>query len=266
MADQPSLDEAEREDRQAPFVYPRLIICEGADDVAFFGRFIKDRNLPFFHIRSTGEDRRSRGGNTKFSLALESIKLNRAFGNLKDIVIVADNDDSPGAGFSQVCDQINEAGYTAPIAPFKKGAGTPSVTVMMLPYDGSQGNLECVLMPAATSADPSVAAMSDHCLAVLRAENWAIPKRGKLWLRINLAARARDPFISLQSALTDPRESKLFRFKGKVLQPIAALLSSFEESPPPANPLSAERAGQSSRKRARTHPGPRMRPLHRRSQ
>ena len=85
---------------------PRLLLCEGPEDKAFFERLIRTRSLPSFRISDTGGKILKAAGNTRFGFALKAKKLERG---VKDILIVADNDEAPDKSFSNVCKQIRDA-------------------------------------------------------------------------------------------------------------------------------------------------------------
>jgi hypothetical protein len=69
-----------------------------------------------------------------------------------DIVILADNDDAPGASFDNICNQIRTApktrGWAVPTAPATKERGNPSVSIWMFPSAGQPGCLETLLWEA----------------------------------------------------------------------------------------------------------------------
>jgi hypothetical protein len=191
------------EDRESPFALPRLLICEGADDIAFFHRLIVVNRLPNFHLRSTASKKGERGGNTKFEAALESVKNNRGFPNIRDILLVSDNDSDHEESFDAICKQITGAMFIPPGSPLKKSDGNPAITIMMLPLDGMPGNLECLCRDAAERADKRAAQNATTFESLCGAENWLTTRRGKLWLRVNLASRATDPFVSLGTVFRD---------------------------------------------------------------
>lgn len=251
----------ETRQRAPAFTLPRLLICEGFDDIAFFQRLIAARGLPDFHIRSTAPRRTYRGGNTKFSESLEAIRINHGFPKIQDILLVTDNDDDHQASFADICDQIRQAGFEAPSAPLNSGSGKPRITVMMLPLDGTPGNLECICRDAAQSADRQTGDRTDQCQALLLADSWPEPRRGKLWLRVNLAARAHDPFVSLATVFRDPGSLHLIPLEDRSFQAIADVLAYIGSSPP--DPSRPPALGQphvpATRKRTRNPPRPRMR-------
>jgi hypothetical protein len=157
---------------QQPFENPQLIICEGADDCAFFHRLVDEWSLPRFHISSTASDKFEKGGNTKFKDKLISIKINRNYRLVENVIIVSDNDENPQASFEAICQQIREAGFEAPNDVLRKARGKPSITVMMIPLGKIAGNLECACKDAARNREGRVATKTDSCVALLGADDW----------------------------------------------------------------------------------------------
>ena len=211
-------------------------MCEGADDIAFFRRLIVANRLPHFHLRSTANKRGERGGNTKFETALESIRGNRGFPMLRDILLVSDNDNNHDESFMAICKQITDAGFPSPKSQLKKSDGNPAITIMMVPLNGEPGNLECLCREAAERADKKAAQDATTFEALSGAENWLVPRRGKLWLRVNLASRAADPFVSLGTVFRDEDCFHLIPLNDRSFRPIAMVLSSFSPSHDPSRP------------------------------
>jgi len=239
--------------RNEPFTLPRLLLCEGPDDCAFFDRLIEIRNLPKFHIQSSSLNRYAPAGNAQFTTALDAIQGNRNYDALRHILIVSDNDSDHTTKFTKVCEQIEAAGLPRPIDPLKPVGTFPSITVMMIPLDGSEGNLESLLLDAAAHACKIVAARIETCMAVLEAEKWPIPRKGKLWLRINLAARAPDPFASLLTILLEKRKKRrLIPLDHSSFLAVEKVLRSCGDPPAPARTsVRADADEQPAKKRVR---------------
>lgn len=69
---------------RAVLLYPRLIICEGASDEAFFRKLIKNRGLPPFCVRHTGDfDPANKGGKSKFGKFLQGLPTWHGFYSLQ---------------------------------------------------------------------------------------------------------------------------------------------------------------------------------------
>src|SRR5271166_520737 len=143
------------------FDLPRLLICEGPEDVAFFHKLIEARGLPKFHIRSTGSNRHETGGNSKFGERLKASRTNRGFPNLKHIVLVSDNDTDHDSSFTKICDQVEAASFQRPARELERTEGVPSMMIMMLPLDKKKGALENVCAGVARRADGTAAAHVD---------------------------------------------------------------------------------------------------------
>jgi Protein of unknown function (DUF3226) len=205
--------------------FPRLIICEGPKDQAFFRKLIEVRGLPRFHIRAAY-------GYTQFASAISKFELEetKAFRGLNDVLIVADNNDEPSKRFANACDHIKtKFGEVAtPKEPLKPSQHRPRCTVLMIPWTDKQGTLESMLLEAARKADRGVGNHVDMFLSLLIAERWASPTRkDKAWLRTNLAGRCEnDPFIPLGRVFTEGRHEGLIPVGDPSFDYIADLLSS----------------------------------------
>jgi hypothetical protein len=82
---------------------PRLIICEGPSDEAFFRALIKSRGLSEFSIRNgTDSGPEAGGGIDQFGALLTAIRAWRGFEQVTDIILAADNDLSPQTNFTKV--------------------------------------------------------------------------------------------------------------------------------------------------------------------
>lgn len=246
---------------------PRILICEGPDDVAFFQALIEAWRVPRFHITDTAEKKGESGGNTKFGKRLRSLQFRR---NVTDIIIVSDNDENHEQTFGAICRQIQEAGFgPPPTQPLERivNPGRPAITAMMLPLDGSPGNLQCVCGDAARNADRNVTQSVDHFVSLLHADNWPVPRKGKLWLRANLAARANDPFVFLGNVFREAQNQHLIPINDPSFKPIADAII-FVISPPaaPAQAQPSPSASPPGRKPARNRPRTQTRPRRGRSQ
>ena len=255
------MNSVETATRSGPFKHPRLLLCEGEDDLAFFHRLILDRFLQKFHIRSTANKKGMSGGNTKFESALEAIKGNRRYDVLRNVVLVSDNDDDPDSSFQKLRKQIIGAGFQAPEKRLEQGPGIPAITIIMVPLNGMNGNLECLCKEAAQRKDSTVASHTDHFLAQLNADNWPTTRQGKLWLRANIAARATDPCVSLGGVFRDPKHFNLIPLRDRSFDCLVEVLCSIgRSSNPPLKPSGVHGKSQLSQKRDQTPQGPQMRP------
>jgi hypothetical protein len=185
----------------------RLLICEGPEDRLFFGRLIEARSdLPKFHIVDAG-------GNGGFSSAINKFRVDKTsvFNSLREILIVADNDDDPRGNFEEVCSHIERVfgPKSAPSGPLVKVRSTAtrsaSITVMMVPWENEHGSLERMCVEAARSTDRKIGTDVDHFLSTIHADRWKSETRfNKAWLRTNLAVRCeRDPFVALGHIFSD---------------------------------------------------------------
>jgi hypothetical protein len=205
--------------------FPRLLICEGHEDHAFFHQLIQVRGLPPFHIRPSD-------GNSQFAQAIAKFRLEntKAYNALQNIVIAADNDEDPKAKFKNVCIHIERVfgAGTAPSNPQEKAKTRPYVSVLMLPWTKEHGHLEYLCCDSADDADRTAASRIDDLLALCGADKWTNSRWGKAWLRANLAIRCeQDPFVALGHVFSDARYQHLIPVDHPSLNQIAAFLGSF---------------------------------------
>lgn len=202
------------------------MICEGPDDVGFFQRLIAERQLQNFIILDAR-------GNSGFARELSKFKLERSadYRQIKSIVLVADNDETPNENFGLVCRQVEEVfgPNTAPTAPMLKTVAVPSISILMIPWTNENGSLESFCIEAASSTKPLV--NGDWTTDYLKrsgAENWANETRyGKAWIRSNLAIRHdKEPDIWLGSLFRDDKSHHLIPLKHKSFKRVADYLNS----------------------------------------
>lgn len=205
--------------------YPRLLVCEGDADKLFFGRFIAQRGLPRFHIRSAKSK-------DKIGQAIQAYKIEAKsnFPNIRDVLVVADNDDNPDDRFSRVCDQIRYAlgSRAVPSAPRQTVQSSPRCTVLMIPSDNEHGALESILKEPTRCNDSLIAGHVDTFLDLVHAERWQSQTRwDKAWLRSNLAVRHKKPFIELMDVFKEEEDRRPISFNHQSLDWLGQFLSQF---------------------------------------
>jgi hypothetical protein len=215
-------------------ILPRLLMCEGHKDRLFFAQFIEHHGLPRFHIHDTAGPKSSKGGITKFAMALRAFRgeHTKVWNNLKDVLLVADNDETPEENFAQLCAQIEQV-FGAGKAPTKALEAVAvqhlRITVMMIPWAGERGHLERLCVDAARAADQRIGRNVDAFLDLIGADRWNNDSRyGKAWLRTNLAARCeRDPFVPLGRVFDEPANQSLIPLGHPSFDKIKTVLAKF---------------------------------------
>lgn len=207
---------------------PRLLLCEGPEDVAFFQRLIETRSLPRFRIKDTGGKGSKAAGNTNFGRALKALKIEEG---VKDILVVADNDEAPNQSFSNVCRQIRSA-YgpdKVPNRPLQKVSTDPSVMVLMVPWENNLGCLETLCVGAARTANAQVANHVDQFAAMIGFENWdRQTRKSKMWLRTMLAACCEhDPFVFLGNTFRYRKNQHLIPLDHQCFDRVSDVLSQY---------------------------------------
>jgi len=179
---------------------PRLLVCEGFEDKHFFRHLIRQRHLPDFRVIDTSSKKDRAGGITKFKEAIGAFRASetRRYNALSDILIIADNGETPPHNFKKVQDQI-EALFPgrSPTRPREPSNSQPRVTILMVPWDDEPGSLESLCVGGARRAGSNVAVHVDSFVSSVGGDTWGEPRWSKAWLRTILAARFRDPFVSL---------------------------------------------------------------------
>ena len=163
-----------------------------------------------------------------FKQKLYSLRATTGFDVVRQVLLVADSDDDPNVTFDQLCQCIEEVGFgSAPAAPSASSPGDPSVTILLLPLSGAPGALEDDLRVTAEKG-PHWRAVSgaDRALEEFSAATWGAARRSKAWLRTFLAgACARDPGVTLSTALRDRHAEGLILLNDPHFQPIRDLLA-----------------------------------------
>jgi hypothetical protein len=192
--------------KRLEFANLRLILAEGNEDAAFIRALLRGRkNMPAFDI-SPNIDLAEVGGSSGFGEAIVACEAITGFGNVTDVVILADNDDTPASSFANVCRQLEKARRNGDLSrnwgsvkrPVEKAAGNPSVSVWMWPSPGQPGCLETLLWQMIETKYPKEAACVQDACKCSGADTWPISKLDKARVRcfIALACR-RNPGIAL---------------------------------------------------------------------
>jgi hypothetical protein len=201
-------------------------VCEGQKDHLFFQRFIEVLGLPRFYIAPAH-------GKNNIGRALDNFRIEntKIWANLKDVVIVGDNDDTKKERFDDICAQVADVeGLIAPDAPLKPSRSRPRCTILMIPWTETHGTLESLCVEAARKAHAKSATHVDAFLDLAHWATWTSEsRRGKAWLRSNLAIRSRDPFVQLGSVFEEPKYRPLIPISRDVesFKRIADVLATF---------------------------------------
>ncbi len=207
-----------------------ILLCEGPEDRHFFEALFRVHELPQFRILDNTSEKDRRGGITKFRSRLEGLKVKdkKRFESIRNFIIVADNDINPSANFEQVRQQIDMVfPGKAPDRAWEKTKYSPCTAVIMIPKPNEQGNLELLCIESLRAKHREIASYVDDILSYARADLWDTPRRGKAWLRTNLALRSNDPCASFGEILRD--ETDLFEMKDTSLLEIVNFIKLFND-------------------------------------
>lgn len=180
---------------------PRLIVCEGPSDAAFFERLISTRNLPEYQVISVD-------GRVGFETALVALTTARSFGKLSGLLVAADSDLDPDDSFRTIRRQIeNVGGLGIPNRPLEcaRAAGFPAVAVMLIPWHTEIGCLESLLMEAVRAANPELATCVERYVDCTGVGAWSETGLAKLRLQCSISALCRsDPVTPVRYAWSRP--------------------------------------------------------------
>lgn len=196
---------------------PRVIVCEGEGDKAFFSHLIQERRLPEFDIFHPAEEEGVAGGVTGYKDFLVALSVPLILRGTSGVLIVADNDIDPNASFGFVQQQIRDAAaivetdsgvtYGVPVAPMQvaNGQGLPPIVVMMFPWTGHPGNLETICLDAVYAARPDLRECIDSYCVCSHTNGWDISKQSKMRLECLIATLCRSkPSTALRYAWSRP--------------------------------------------------------------
>ena len=113
----------------------KLLIGEGTDDAYFFRAFVKHLQLDDIQVLDYA-------GKSNLSEFIKSLPVLPGFGQLRSIGITRDADTDAAAAFQSIRDALERASLPVPLCLAKVAAGTPNVSVFILPNCKDPGMLE----------------------------------------------------------------------------------------------------------------------------
>lgn len=209
---------------------PRILICEGEADKAFFTHLLNQRNLPAFDVFHPHELEGVASGNTAFGDFLRGLSILLPSASISGILLVSDNDLDPNGSFQSIRAQIqNAGGFGVPNAPLEvaRSAEYPPVVVMMLPAQGIPGALETLCLEAIYAARPDLKDCVDKYCDCAGTSEWNQIKQSKMRLESLMAAICQSsPATALKLAWSQ-RET-IIPLDRNVFDPIAEFLRNFD--------------------------------------
>lgn len=189
------------------FEKPRLILCEGTTDKAFFCELIRAKNLPDFQVNFPYGNTETSGGISNFGRFLKGAKLLGFETTVQAILLVADRDDDSDGQFEVVQNQLRDEGFGVPrreLQYVKSPDGLPTIAIMMLPLDMPEGNLETVLRPVALDHWNALAGPLDDYFRASEAPRWHIGRQDKMKIQCLIAATCEpNPYGSISTIYTE---------------------------------------------------------------
>lgn len=166
---------------------PWLVLCEGAGDRWFIDRLIKSRGIApgKFTVRYP-----NKGGRGDFGNYLAALQLDASFrSNVKAILVVADNDDSPEDSFKLIRTQLEKVKFLAAPKQDRQVASTHGLLhacIAMIPFNNA-GNLETLCLKAAYEKWGLEGALNQYVEAT-PAKGWGVTAQSKMRIQSLLAA------------------------------------------------------------------------------
>jgi hypothetical protein len=151
---------------------PRLVICEGHSDSNLLAALLREHHLSGAQIHVAK-------GRDNFTPPLRGARVQ----GYKAVLVVSDNDDNPQASFDAVCTHLRSANYPVPAAPREMvtSAGNPSISILMIPWDGTQGAIETLCLPALEETYANkVACLDEFCRCTGVDPHWSATRRSEM--------------------------------------------------------------------------------------
>jgi hypothetical protein len=119
---------------------PKLLLVEGKDELNLFNELLEELDL-INDIQVIEV-----GGKEKFATDLPALPLRSGFSVVSSIGIVRDADNDPEAAFRSILGILKNMHFPEPTAPLQTIAGSPSITIMIVPDIDSTGMIEDVCL------------------------------------------------------------------------------------------------------------------------
>jgi hypothetical protein len=207
------------------FEEERVLVCEGPDDARFYGKLIKKRNLPNFHVIPVKDLNGKTGGVRGFQPSMEAIGPLTSLSKVKLLLLAGDNERGV---FSALRDSLRNNGFNYPGRVGKIAKSTkpnkPATSIVLLPT-GRRGDLETVCLPLLyakwKTAEKCIEAFLKCSGATKRKAGWTRSNLDKARLHAAIAGFNRaDP----EKILRDCFHSGLLDVEDEVFKPIAEQL------------------------------------------
>lgn len=209
---------------------PRILICEGAADKAFFTHLIIARNLPEFDVFHPNELEGVASGNTAFEGFLRGLSVLLPSAEVSGILLVSDNDLDPVVSFANIRTQIqNAGGYGVPNVPLEvaRSQGHPPVVVMMLPQPGVPGALETLCLEAIYATRSDLKECVDKYCDCTGTSSWDQIRQSKMRLESLMAAICKSRPATALSLAWSQKET-IVPLDRNVFNPVADFLRHFD--------------------------------------
>jgi hypothetical protein len=195
-----------------PITEPYLLLCEGAQDRAFFQALFAAHSITGFVIETPEKNQEGAWGIDKYPRYFTGL-IGRTRPNLRGLVVTADCDVSATSRFTQIADWFAAAGYARPtaqlqIVPAQAAPIDFGLMVMLIPHNVAAGCLETLLYPVAAVKWSALVPCVDAywtCVAPIITPTATVNQESKVRLRALLAAaNPQNPNLTLVKLWDDP--------------------------------------------------------------
>lgn len=215
---------------------PWLIVCEGPGDKGLLDRLLRHHSLDSnFQVKFPGKENGTgpgRGGIVKWLDLLQATSASfRA--NIKAVLIVADNDDSPVDSFDEIKKALRKAAEFKVTPPERAEVlvRTPrlaDLVILMLPRHGRPGALESMCLKAAYSKWPIEEAVEMYVSTqTVPVGGWGLTKQDKSKMQIVIASTCEENPDTTLAHLWHRREGFHLPVEDDAFSEIVEFLRSF---------------------------------------
>jgi hypothetical protein len=139
---------------------PVQLLVEGRDALVFFSAFLRYLGITAIQLQNFG-------GINELGPFLKALRDSPGFlERVGCLGVIRDAESDPGAAFQSVCSALRNAGLPVPPRPRTRAGADPSIAVLILPDEGTDGMLETLCLRA-VAEDPARPCVDDYftCLS-----------------------------------------------------------------------------------------------------
>jgi len=176
-----------------PIAYSKLLLVEGQDAFQFFKALVRHLNL------LNEIEIRNFGGVEELSDYLRTLLATSGFSNVTSLGVIRDAETNSDSAFESVCNSLRQVGLSVPQQPGVPVAGTPDISVFILPDGSNPGMLETLCLQAIAS-DPVIPCIEEFFQCVQDRSGTGSNNPSKAHLHTFLACRPEPGLLLGQAA------------------------------------------------------------------